>query len=198
MLMQDGCGAATSRRSRLSAVTKDIHRAIDQQIGSAGFLVSRTGYNAYVLATLHARRAVERQLEQSAAAEFFPAWEDRRLTGVLEQDLADLQLADSGDCQAGQRLSRGGVWGALYVLEGSALGARILARRVAALGVSGELGARHLARQTSDTGAWRRFVTALDAAPLSPAEEIECDAAALAVFGRFKAAYRRLALAEAR
>lgn len=50
--------------------------------------------------------------------------------------------------------------GVHYVLEGSALGARVLCKRVASLGMHRKHGARHLwAQAESDT--WRAFLDAL-------------------------------------
>ncbi|MFD1744328.1 biliverdin-producing heme oxygenase [Rhizobium helianthi] len=54
--------------------------------------------------------------------------------------------------------------GALYVLEGSSLGARILYVRAKELGLNEEFGARHLAGQAHSDG-FRRFLEILDAAP---------------------------------
>jgi heme oxygenase len=50
-----------------------------------------------------------------------------------------------------------------YVLEGSSLGARVLRRQAAALGMSAGHGARHLWAQTAAPENWRAFVEALNA-----------------------------------
>jgi heme oxygenase len=67
--------------------------------------------------------------------------------------------------------------GVAYVLEGSALGARLLARRAAALGFDADHGARHLARQTSDMDRWKRFLGELDAIPAEDREQVIAGAA---------------------
>jgi heme oxygenase len=191
--MADGGGVPVSRRARLKAVTSEIHQAIDHGVSQGDFLVTRSGYNAYLVATLQARRSVEAQLDASGVATLYPCWESRRTTPVLEQDLADLNGAGitpgGGPKDASPLLRRGGVWGAVYVLEGSALGARVLRRLVARLGMTPDFGARHLAHQTSDAGAWKRFVGLLEDAPLSVAEDEDCMCAALATFGRFQRSY---------
>lgn len=51
-------------------------------------------------------------------------------------------------------------------------------------------GARHMAAQISDGGAWRRLTALLDAADLDEADEIACVAGALATFGQFERSYR--------
>ena len=73
-----------------------------------------------------------------------------------------------------------GLLGILYVLEGAALGARLLYRDAQALGLSDAYGARHLALQAADTGSWRAFLALLGR---SPAFDLEPAAsAALATF----------------
>ena len=53
------------------------------------------------------------------------------------------------------------LYGVLYVLEGSALGSRVLFERAQALGLSATHGARHLA-QASAIDSWRNFLTHLE------------------------------------
>ena len=72
-------------------------------------------------------------------------------------------------------------WSALglaYVLEGSALGARLLDRQARALGLDAGFGARHLAAQTADLAAWHTFLGALEAA-----DPFDLDAASIAADG---------------
>lgn len=52
--------------------------------------------------------------------------------------------------------------GVLYVLEGSSLGAQLLVKQAALLGLSEHNGARHLASQTSDPKRWPAFVKILE------------------------------------
>ncbi len=59
-------------------------------------------------------------------------------------------------------LRGGGALGALYVIEGSALGAMLLRKQAQQLGLSENYGARHLASQTSEPARWRSFVAKLD------------------------------------
>ena len=48
--------------------------------------------------------------------------------------------------------------GVSYVLEGSALGARILVKQAAVLGYDEARGARHLWKQAAGLENWRRFI----------------------------------------
>ena len=61
-------------------------------------------------------------------------------------------------------LETGALLGTLYVLEGSTLGARLLVRRAAALGLDETNGAEHLKKQSSDLGNWNAFAALLDSA----------------------------------
>jgi len=189
--MVDRRGACSPRRDRLKSATAKVHEAIDRSINEAGFLRTRSGYEGYVLATLQARRAVEIQLEASGAMAAYPPWTNQQLTAALRLDLADLgmSLRDHTDHDALPHLSKGGIWGALYVLTGSALGAHVIRLRAAALDMTSEFGARHLAAQTVDPTAWRRFLTALEHAALNPDDEADCVSASLATFERFERSY---------
>lgn len=53
------------------------------------------------------------------------------------------------------------VMGVHYVLEGSALGARVLCKQVAPLGLHRNHGARHLWAQADTLESWRGFLTLL-------------------------------------
>ncbi|MGV3650460.1 MAG: biliverdin-producing heme oxygenase [Devosia sp.] len=73
--------------------------------------------------------------------------------------------------------------GWLYVAEGSTLGAGVLLKAARVLGLSEAFGARHLAGHSQGRGAaWKAFVEALDAVPLSAADEQRAIAAALKAF----------------
>lgn len=52
--------------------------------------------------------------------------------------------------------------GAAYVAEGSALGARLLVRRAAQIGLDRAHGARHLTAQNEDRDRWPDFLALLD------------------------------------
>jgi hypothetical protein len=64
--------------------------------------------------------------------------------------------------------------GALYVLEGSSLGAQLLVKRAALLGLSAHHGARHLAQQTGDPKRWPAFVKTLERHGTEHPEEAVC------------------------
>jgi len=186
---------AISRRMRLREATKALHESIDSTVSQSAFLTSPEGYIAYLRATLRVRAAIEARLDASAAAQVYAPWSRRKIGQALRQDIGDLraELA-SGDERMTPRspLSLGAIWGTLYVLEGSAMGARLLLRQASELGFTAEFGARHLARQTACPAAWRDFVSALDEVAMTAPEEKACIEAALATFACFDDAYAQL------
>ena len=102
-------------------------------------------YRRYLRGTYAFRQAVEPMLSQGT-------WQVQSLLPELAADLHDL---DEPLPQAVPRPALDGpaaLAAAAYVLEGSALGARLIQRRAAALGFDATHGARHLARQTGDAG----------------------------------------------
>lgn len=112
-------------------------------------------YRRYLRGTYAFRQAVEPMLSQGK-------WQVQPLLTELAADLHDL---DEPLPQAVPRPALDGpaaLVAAAYVLEGSALGARLIQRRAAALGFDATHGARHLARQTGDAGRWPRFLQWLE------------------------------------
>jgi heme oxygenase len=133
------------------------------------------------------RHGFERLLDVNGAADIWPDWSGRRIASLAAQDMSDLGLgASPAELNLQSRLTRAELLGLLYVLEGSSLGARILVRMVSALGLSEDLGARHLYAQSSSGGAWSSFLNVLDASPQPP-----CHRTANAVFDAFSDAYRQ-------
>jgi heme oxygenase len=131
------------------------------------------------------RDRFERLLDMNGAARLWPEWTGRRIAGQAAQDMADLGVAAELAAENyPSGLTEAELLGVMYVLEGSSLGARILLRMVGPLGFSAQHGARHLHAQAGDAGAWRSFLSVLDASPRPP-----CHDTANAVFAAFADAY---------
>jgi heme oxygenase len=177
---------------RLKDLTAAAHARLDTHVDQAGFFASQRGYRQYLLATWHARADLEAQLDRSNAASVFPLWPQRRLRDLLLRDLADIGPPDHERAATPEDppLHVAAMLGTLYVLEGSALGARLIERRVAHLGMTAEFGARHLARQTTRNAAWASFLEVLEQTVLPSEREDDCVSSALATFDRFERAYR--------
>ena len=143
-------------RAELRQATADIHERLDRTVGQFD---DRTSYRLYLENTFRFRHSVEPALAGH------PLWPVQSLIPDLRQDLEDFGLSASVSEVAVPPLSDPAAQiGALYVLEGSGLGARLLFRRAEALGLDAQFGARHLATQIGDPNRWRRFVALLDGA----------------------------------
>lgn len=145
---------ANGLRSALRQNTQHEHDRLDALIGNFSDLGS---YRSFLVGSYRFRKSLE------AAISTVRFWEAELLLEELAQDLDALggpsipapDGAMSADTVAEQL-------GLLYVLEGSALGARILFRRAEALGQTATHGAQHLAMQVRDPGRWRRFLDLLE------------------------------------
>lgn len=190
---EDGAGPAvgsrgvSERRFALKRATDEAHARVEAVVQAAGMFGSLDGYRRYLAATWVMRDKFERLLDMNGAVRVWPAWPGRRVAGIAAQDMQDLGLPPPPvDKIPPSRLTDGELLGVLYVLEGSCLGARILVRMVASLGLSDCFGARHLHVQAADTGAWRSFLAVLDATEQPP-----CHDTARAVFAEFADHYQQ-------
>lgn len=149
----------TSLRSALRTFTSTLHQDLDAAIGP---LDTVERYRAYLAGTWRFRSVAE------GAVGDCRFWEVDRLTPLLELDLEEMS-------EGGQRRQPPGTpdlpdnvsayLGALYVLEGSSVGARMLCRDAAKLGYGPSFGARHLHRQCEDRTRWPRFLEVLEQMP---------------------------------
>lgn len=196
MSLNEAEGAAVDdRRFALKRATNAAHARVEGVVQAAGMFNSQHGYRRYLQATWEMRAAFEDLLDRHAAGQLWTDWPRRRIAGLVAEDIGDLGGAGSG-CQAGapspltenfsRDLKSRELAGILYVLEGSSLGARILVKQAADMGLTASFGARHLHRQAADRDAWRSFMAFLHAAPEPP-----CHHAANQTFDAFARAYLR-------
>ena len=134
---------------------------------------------------------VEAKLERSGVQYLLPDWPLRRRTDAIATDLTGLGANAERDKQRpAEAYTPDQAWGALYVLEGSRMGARMLCEQV--LNSEDTLSIANMRYLTHGryTSFWRDFLTALDQAAddgliLSAAVEGASDA-----FGAFEAAFQ--------
>lgn len=178
-----------SRRFALKRATDAAHTRVEGIIGAAGMFASLEGYRRYLAGTLAIRTHYEAVADASGAAEFWKLWPKRRVAGLVAQDLADLEgVVPEAHKKAIEVLKPAELLGALYVLEGSSLGARVLSKSVSVFGLSASHGARHLYAQAGEAAIWREFVDMLETSEVAP-----CHATAARVFDDFADAYQRAA-----
>ncbi|MBO3761269.1 biliverdin-producing heme oxygenase [Ciceribacter sp. L1K22] len=172
------------RRQNLKTLTADLHKRLDDKVGA---LDSIEGYAAYVEGMLRFRREIEPRIEASNLADVLPGFLPILISKELERDVASIggRVPASNNLlpDKGIAFSRDELLGVLYVLEGSALGARILVRRAAGLGLGENSGAAHLVKQSSSAGNWNAF-----AALLETVRNVDEDAMANAALATFATA----------
>jgi heme oxygenase len=165
----------------LRAGTRVAHEQLDGLF--AGFdLADRASYAAFLLAHADALVPGEAWLDANGAGRVTADWPDRRRAGALAADLAALgEALPSGEPFAAAA-DPASVAGVLYVIEGSRLGGRMLARGVAP----------GLAHTYLDAGrgqpSWPALLATLDR--VIGDDAAPAVAAATAVFARFERAGR--------
>ncbi|PIB90203.1 biliverdin-producing heme oxygenase [Caulobacter sp. FWC2] len=137
--------------------TSERHAALDAQV-AAWRIETPAGYGAFLSASAMAITPLELALERAGVAGWLPDWSQRVRRTALSRDLAALGLEAPPFASAMVPSPDFGA-GLLYVLEGSRLGARFLARQVAAGGHG--LPLAYLTQGEGD-GLWRSFLAWLE------------------------------------
>lgn len=164
--------------------TQPAHQRLDGMIGP---IDTPQRYRAFLAGSYAHRQAVERHLEAASWPRPLEGWRPTRIGALIAQDLADLGLAEPAvePLQLSNDMSC--AVGVAYVLEGSALGARLIARMAVGLGFDASHGARHLAGQERGLGNWRAFISLIEEADM-----VDRDAAAAAASATFEHALRAM------
>lgn len=181
------------RSKRLKALTHDTHDRLDKSIMEASSFDTLEGYGRFAGVQWAFHRDIDALYDDARLIALLPGLAQRRRLGLIAQDLTDLgvsePLVDAPPMfPSDQPIDAATALGWLYVAEGSNLGAALLRKAAAKLGLSDDHGARHLAPSGEGPAAhWRVFTTALDAAVLTPEEEDRAVAGANAAFARVQA-----------
>jgi heme oxygenase len=176
----------TERRALLRAATNDLHGELDV-LASRLDLRHPVDYCRYLLATAGPIIGLEVALEDNRIEQVFSDWSRRRRRFALALDLHALGLTAT-PVEVSELWTRSGMLGAMYVLEGSRLGAQVLLRRVDESADQGVLAARHFLRGSEPT-MWASYLRTLEDA--SPIDIDEMLTAARATFALFQAAFTR-------
>lgn len=146
-----------SLRARLRDATTGAHARVDAQLGA---MRHRHDYRTYLRGMHGLMTAVEPGLRRYAGA---LGWAAPQWRAELTADLATLE-AQPVPASALPVHSADAALGLFYVVEGSALGARLLQRRAAALGYDAARGAAFLGRHAeAGTARWPAFLALLGA-----------------------------------
>ena len=156
--MQGSGVTVHSPRLALVAATRDLHDRLDRGVGLPADLPA---YRRYLAATWRFRSAVEPALAGAQAAGRTAGWQFLPILPALGRDIAALGMIPPGKGPALTLTGMDEALGALYVVEGSALGARLIGQRAQDLGLGPARGAGHLAAQRGEAGRWRQFLDRL-------------------------------------
>lgn len=169
-----------SRRAILKRATDSSHRALDA--AAATFELENVDhYRSFLEASAAAILPLEALLTASDVVAYCPDWSKRARSRGITHDLAWVQGQARPLALERPPLSPSEVFGMLYVLEGSRLGARVLVNRVneGARAATHYLGA-------NDSSLWRSFLQELESATALTDMDSACDAAryTFSVFAR--------------
>lgn len=173
-----------SRRAILREKTSKAHESLDTSIGAFDSL---DAYAIYLKGVAAFRIPLETATDDAGS---LCAWEHQSIADLIRLDLQDLCLTPAAPTAIPTPAGRDALLGALYVMEGSALGARLLYKRAQSLGLSDVFGARHLAAQAAKSDRWQTFLALLETTDL-----VEIDTVAQSSDATFAAAQRAFASA---
>lgn len=183
---------AESRAKRLKALTSDVHEGVDRSIMSAASFASIERYKHFLAIQFLFHRDVAALYAEPRLQAAFPKLVQRCRLPLVVADMEDLSVTapDVGSpaFALGAELDLGTALGWLYVAEGSNMGAALLRKEAQKLGLTDDLGARHLAPAPEGPAPhWRAFVAALDAVALTDDEERRAQDGARDAFARVQA-----------
>jgi heme oxygenase (biliverdin-IX-beta and delta-forming) len=181
--------ASCGLRERLKQATAAAHRALDARFGAFD-LTTRPGYLRFLEASAAALTPLEDALERAGVQEIFEDWPLRSRRAAIAADIARLggairPLPDIGT------FNRNQVVGAMYVLEGSRLGAQYLLKTVLAAASPAIAGSTRYLRHGADQRLWPSFLDALACVIVAPGEEAEIISGARQAFAAFATAAAR-------
>ncbi len=183
---------AQSRAKRLKALTSTVHEGVDRSIMSASSFATIDRYKRFLAIQYLFHRDVAALYAESRLQAAFPDLVHRCRLPLVIADMEDLGVAtpDAGSpiFIAGGPVDMGTALGWLYVAEGSNMGAAVLRKEAHKLGLTDDVGARHLAPALEGPAPhWRAFTAALDAVELSDDEETRAREGALEAFAQVQA-----------
>ncbi|MBL8881461.1 MAG: biliverdin-producing heme oxygenase [Hyphomicrobium sp.] len=149
------------RRDHLRAATACDHQRLDQKFATINM---SEDYARCLIATHALRSAIEPWLSAHPLSD--EAFRPTFALKELSDDCADLGLSVSGSTfEVPFEPTKENWFGALYVMEGSSLGAPVLMSMARKLGYDGSFGARHLAVQLKARQTWRQFIDIFEEVP---------------------------------
>src|SRR4051812_14754119 len=150
-----------SMRALLRSSTAGLHAAVDARFAPL-LDAGEAGYRSFLLASAAAVFPLEQALLAAGGGSLLPDWMRRTRAAALRADLADLGITDVALATAPPLAGAAGMFGALYVLEGSRLGARLLVPDLLAGGSARVRAATRYLRHGDGHRLWQSFLTHLE------------------------------------
>jgi heme oxygenase len=136
---------------------------------------------------------LERALHAAGVARVLPDWSDRARSEALRADLAALDVPEPEAADAPALRGEAYLFGVLYVLEGSRLGAKLLTRQILSDASARMRRATRYLRHGEGKPLWQTFLERLEtsaAVKHSPEQAIAGACAAFSCFGAGHASQR--------
>lgn len=187
-MRSDTLAAPSSAARALRHATQDTHRLVEavplmQALGQG--LIDRDGY-ATVLRRHHALLAgFEDRMGDWLSTLVGSGWHYRRRVPALRADLRMLAQAPDAPLPPPAGSDEAARWGMLYVIEGSQLGGRVIARSLRRHRPALADALQYFELADEDPAGWRRFQAVLDHCLDSPHAREAAIAGAQAMFAHF-------------
>jgi heme oxygenase len=178
-----------SRRTSLRAATQEMHRDLDEAVADLD-LTAPGDYRKFLLASAAPLLGIETFLERAGVDRLLPDWQQRARSQAILSDLRTLKLAAVPYDLRRATPTPAEMFGMLYVLEGSRLGARVLRERaMASSDATVRMANAYLS--ANDPQHWRSFLQKLESA--AEAEDgSETTAGAVYAFALFQRSFSML------
>jgi heme oxygenase len=159
------CSLSTRPKSLLRSILRDAtaedHSRLDATLGAFD-LCTVPGYRRFLEINAAALLPLERSLERAGVRAVLPDWNDRARTDAILTDLARLGGTPTS-LDAPELAKRSALFGTLYVLEGSRLGAAYLLRTVKACNEPLISGTTAFLGHGAGRHFWPQYLAALEA-----------------------------------
>lgn len=173
-------------RDIVSEATRSSHRRLDLALSWLDLGKPRY-YEGFLRGQAEALFPLEASLERHGIADVMADWPQRARTPALEHDLAAMDVACDPLPQPTFN-GAAGMLGAVYVLEASRMGARVMLARLAQHPHSSAIGATAYLRHGFGKRFWPTFLTLLENHPDAQADTASVVQGAEIAFGMFESA----------
>jgi heme oxygenase len=179
-------GAMNSIRDIVSEATQTSHRRLDVALSWLDLGKPRY-YAGFLRGQAEALFPIEAALERGGIETHIPDWQYRLRTPALEHDLAVMDVA-CDPLPVPKFETTAEMLGAVYVLEASRMGARVILARLARDPESSSLAATAYLRHGFGKRCWPTFLTLLENHPVARTDTAGVIDGAQIAFGMFESA----------